>query len=751
MNISYGEDLILSIFPGNPQRFWRYLITVALVAIAYMGSAQFTLSWLGLGAEASPVWPSAGIALAVLFLQGKRLWVGVAIGAFWLNLSLGASFLVSLGSVIGCTLQAVVGAMGLRCLNFNPTLERLKDAYVLIIFGAIIAPSINATISTVVNCWVGFMPWHQFGLNWGTLWLGDSMGILVFTPLLLLMVQDSPQRIFPPNYLPQQILEAVLCWSLLGVLSWLVFQSRTTFALSDYPLEYLPFPFVVWAALRFRVWGAVLASLIVSGMAIGGVLQGIGPFVVKTGSTLGAILLLQTFMAVVTITALVLAAAMSERQQAEHQLRATLERDRLLAEIALRIRQSLDLDQILQTTVVEVRQLLQADRVYISYLDENNHSKIAAESVACAYKSLLGWKASEKLLQETQELFAQRQILIRDNTERVNVTPYLKDFYRHYQIKATLAIPLILDDQLFGLLAVHQCHRSRHWQSFEVDWLRRLAVQVTIAIQQAQLYQQVQGLNSNLESQVAERTLQLEEKMQELQRLYELKDVFLQAVSHDLRTSMMGLILMLKGTQNCSGETVALPRRILDRLIENSDRQLTLINALSEDHFNQGRKIELHCQPLCLNELLSQILADLQPLFSSNHAQLTTVIPQTLPPVKADPTQLRCVFQHLLTNALKHNLPGVKITLTVRVERDMLHCAIADNGVGMSKQQCDRLFKLYVRGLHSQHLTGIGLGLYLCRQIINAHGGQIRVTSVPTEGSTFNFSLPFYRGNVGIA
>lgn len=743
MNISYGEDLILSIFPGSQKRFGRYLITVALVAIAYMGSAHFTLLWLGLGAEASPVWVSAGIALAVLFLEGKRLWIGVAIGAFWLNLSLGASFLVSLGSVIGCTLQAVVGAMGLRRLDFNPTLEHLKDAFALIIVGALIAPSINATISTVVNCWVGFIPWHQFGLNWGTLWLGDSMGILVFTPLLLLIAQGFPQGMLRQNYSPHTILEAVLCGALLWMFSWLVFQSRTIFALSDYPLEYLPFPFVAWAALRFRVWGAVFASVIVSGMAIGGAIQGIGPFVVKTGSTQGAILLLQTFLAVVTVTAFVLAAAMSERQQAEARLRATLERDRLLAEIALRIRQSLDLDQIFQTTVVEVRQLLQADRVYISYLDEHNHGKIAAESVASAYKSMLGWKPSQKLLQETQELFSQRQILIRDNTDQVNVTPYLKDFYRCYQIKATLAIPLILDDQLFGLLAVHQCHHSRHWKSFEVDWLRRLAVQVTIALQQAQLYQQVQDLNSNLESQVAERTLQLEEKMQELQRLYELKDVFLQAVSHDLRTSMMGLILMLKGTQNCPGETVALPRRILERLIENSDRQLTLINALSEDHFNQGLKIELHCQPLCLNELLSQILADLQRLLTSNQAKLTLAIPPNLPPVKADPTQLRCVFQHLLTNALKHNLPGVNITLTVRVEGDRLYCAIADDGVGMSKQQCDRLFKLYVRGLHSQHLTGIGLGLYLCRQIINAHGGQISVTSAPRAGSTFEFTLPF--------
>jgi signal transduction histidine kinase len=60
----------------------------------------------------------------------------------------------------------------------------------------------------------------------------------------------------------------------------------------------------------------------------------------------------------------------------------------------------------------------------------------------------------------------------------------------------------------------------------------------------------------------------------------------------------------------------------------------------------------------------------------------------------------------------------------------------------MSKQQCDRLFKLYVRGLDSQHLTGIGLGLYLCRQIIHAHGGEISVISAPQAGSTFEFTLP---------
>jgi signal transduction histidine kinase len=76
------------------------------------------------------------------------------------------------------------------------------------------------------------------------------------------------------------------------------------------------------------------------------------------------------------------------------------------------------------------------------------------------------------------------------------------------------------------------------------------------------------------------------------------------------------------------------------------------------------------------------------------------------------------------------------------VENQMLRCTLQDDGVGMSQQQQKSLFKLYIRGLHTQHLTGIGLGLYQCRQIIMAHGGCIGVISAPGAGSTFWFTLP---------
>jgi GAF domain-containing protein len=91
----------------------------------------------------------------------------------------------------------------------------------------------------------------------------------------------------------------------------------------------------------------------------------------------------------------------------------------------------------------------------------------------------------------------------------------------------------MLGEKLFGLLIANQCSAPREWQQFEIDLIDQLGIQVAIAIQQSSLFQQVQTLNTNLERQVEERTIQLQQKMQELQELNRIKDVVLHTVSHD--------------------------------------------------------------------------------------------------------------------------------------------------------------------------------------------------------------------------
>jgi signal transduction histidine kinase len=177
-------------------------------------------------------------------------------------------------------------------------------------------------------------------------------------------------------------------------------------------------------------------------------------------------------------------------------------------------------------------------------------------------------------------------------------------------------------------------------------------------------------------------------------------------------------------------------------MVQSSDRQLNLINSLLEAHSSQVQGIILHCEPVQLGQLIQRFVEDLEPLATKNQASLTHLEADKLPAASADPTQMRRVFENLITNALKHNPPGLSLTLSATLEQDCIRCTVADNGVGMSQQQCDRLFDLYYRGGNTRHSTSIGLGLYLCRQIITAHGGEIGVISSPGAGATFWFTLP---------
>lgn len=434
----------------------------------------------------------------------------------------------------------------------------------------------------------------------------------------------------------------------------------------------------------------------------------------------------------------------TERIQAQQQLWAAAERDRLLRDIALRIRQSLDLQKIFSTTVAEVRQFLHTDRVYIEHNNAEGFSVVVAESVDSHYPSILG-KVFDDLeqAQEIQTLFANGQIQVIDDiaTEEFALCDNTS-YFTEYQIQAAMAAPIMLDNQVFGLLVANQCSNPRHWEAFEMELMRQLATQVAIALQQAQLYQQVQTLNASLEQQVSDRTAELQQRMEELQELNELKDEFLNAFSHDLRTPIMGISLVLNNLLNQSGEMISINRSILERMVQSGNHQLQLINSLLQAHSAETRGVILNYELVQLSLLLQVIVEDLEPLLVKNQAKLINQVPPDLPLVNADPLQLRRVFENLITNALNHNPPGIQLILGAAIEAELIRITLRDDGVGMAEEVRDRLFDRYSRGRNSRHSTGIGLGLYLCRQIITAHGGQIGVEGVPNQGATFWLTLP---------
>ncbi len=188
------------------------------------------------------------------------------------------------------------------------------------------------------------------------------------------------------------------------------------------------------------------------------------------------------------------------------------QRTQLLAKISLKIRQSLQLEDILQTTVTEVRNLLQADRVLIYRLWPDGTGSGVTESVAPSCSSILGQTfEAEVFPPDYHQLYASGRIRAVEDIEEADVAPCLVEFLQQFEVKAKLVVPILLKEELWGLLVAHQCYRTRQWSSFEVELLKQLADQVSIALAQAQ-YQE------HLEELVAQRTAELTRTLERLEQ-----------------------------------------------------------------------------------------------------------------------------------------------------------------------------------------------------------------------------------------
>ncbi len=440
-----------------------------------------------------------------------------------------------------------------------------------------------------------------------------------------------------------------------------------------------------------------------------------------------------------------------DRKQCPKQLRIAAEFNRLLADFALRVHGSINaqdnIQEILQTTVAEVRQCLRADRVAVSQLDSEGNGRTIAEAVDVAlWNSTLAWVTPVQEMPAVYKLFEQDRIRIVDDTTQTPQMPLLSLYYQRFHVKSSLTVMLKVQGRIFGLLHVHQCASIRPWQKFEVDFLSQLATQTEIALQQGQLYNQVKTLASSLEQQVRARTAELQQRMEELQTVSQQRELLLHAVSHDLRTPVQGMLMVLQRLSRLGGPEVMVPMSTVNLMRQSCETQLDLLSSLCHDSDRDGGSVDrAGTRPMDLQQLLQVPLREIASLVQQNHTSVINQIPSDLPPPSIAPQELQRVYDHLLTNAITHNPPGTAITLGaewVASPGAHLLCTVTDDGTGLTTAQRDRLFHLYVRGLDNPHLTGIGLGLYQCHQIITAHGGKIGVTSTPGSGTQVWFTLP---------
>jgi len=301
-----------------------YSLKIVSLAVIYHLGARVGLSMAYVQQNTSPVWPPTGIALAALLVFGMDLWPGIALGVALGSLLPAGSTMqvtpwnITLGLAIGNTLEAVVGVYCLnRFINFNNLMSHIRDVVGLAFF-SILSTAISATVGGLTLMFTGNGAWQYFGTIWFTWWIGDLLGALVIAPLIL--IWSSPPTL---QQVKRRYLEALLLLVFLTTISGYVFLNKPILGIAEQALIYVIFPFIIWAALRFEQRGASSAIFLVSGIAIWGTAQGLGPF--SRESLNDSLVLLQTFMAVVSLTSLILAAATLERRKAVDQLRQKID------------------------------------------------------------------------------------------------------------------------------------------------------------------------------------------------------------------------------------------------------------------------------------------------------------------------------------------------------------------------------------------------------------------------------------------
>ncbi|MFN3476343.1 MAG: ATP-binding protein, partial [Candidatus Methylomirabilales bacterium] len=332
----------------------------------------------------------------------------------------------------------------------------------------------------------------------------------------------------------------------------------------------------------------------------------------------------------------------------------------------------------------------------------------------------------------------------------------------------TLFIPIVMitalkepEERIQGIIVGADDFLTKPFNKLE------LMARVRSLLRVKKLHDQVEAQNRLLEQRVAERTAQLQEALRELQELDRLKTEFLQNISHELRTPLtpikgyLGAIL-----QEALGPLSPGQREGLLVVRESVERLQQLIDDLLAYVRIEAGRLKVETKPVSLPELLKKTWERFLPLAQDKGQTLTFSIPSDLPPVLADPEELYRAVSHLLDNALKFTPNGGRITVTARrvpssefrvlpssepavcnVQPgtwDFVEVSITDTGIGIPAGKLHRIFDRFyqVDGSITREHGGMGIGLAIVKQVLEAHGASIEVESEEGRGSTFRFRLP---------
>ena len=314
---------------------------------------------------------------------------------------------------------------------------------------------------------------------------------------------------------------------------------------------------------------------------------------------------------------------------------------------------------------------------------------------------------------------------------------------RDVGVSSFVAAPLKSQNKTLGFLGADR--GSQACAQEDLDVLMTIANHVSIAIDHARSYQELENLNQTLEERVQDRTKALQRVNERLQEHDRLKTMFVSNVSHELRTpmtSMKGLVEnMLDGLTGTLSDRQSF---YLNRVKHNIDRLMRMINELLDLSRIEAGSMQLRRAPLSVIDLSNEAVDILRPSAKQKSLTLEVRMESGIPEIMGDRDKLLQVLTNLINNAVKFTQPGGEIKLEGRLGKDdSVEMCVSDTGCGIPPPEIHNIFERFYRGDSvAVEARGAGLGLAISKSLVELHGGRIWVESWPNQGSRFFFTLP---------
>ncbi len=676
--------------------FWGIL----LVSIIYFVIARTSLLLALPGSDASPVWPPSGLALASLFLFGRRVWPGITIGSFAANLiamitaangstQFSIATGVSLVTAAGNTLEAMtVWYFAGKFIHPSKFLFKVTNVVVFTL-SAMSAAIIAALAGPVAYSAAGLAPWHFFPDFFVTWWLGDFSGMIIFAPMLIMLCRNRTLAAKP-----RELVRLIIISFTLIVLTTIIFNQDPR-SLVSMLMPYILFPVTIWVAQEYDPLIAGTGIVLITIIAVFSTVHGSGTFALDTRTN--SLLLLQGFITILGFTSLSFSAATAERNF--HRRSALEKADELAMERTL-LRAIIDIiPDAIYTKDTELKKTL-ANPADL----KNMHVESEADVIGKDDMELHPKQLAEKFMEDDRYVISTGKPVI-DREE------------------------FVIDEngEIVWLLTSKLPLRN---EKGEITGLLGIGKNVTESVKSRD---EIKTLNAELEKRVEERTAQLEAKNKEL-------EAFSYSVSHDLRAPLRhisGYVDLLN--KKFRAELPDKGRHYLDTITEASRQMGELIDDLLQ--FSRTGRAEMRLARYEMKALVEEVITAIKR--SEPDRNINWKI-SPLPAIVCDQPLMRQVWVNLLSNAVKFTGKNEVAEIEIGCfEGDgEITFYVRDNGVGFDMQYATKLFGVFQR-LHSkEEFDGTGIGLANVQRIVLRHDGSVRAESEKDKGATFYFTIP---------